>query len=102
MDDGKGGFFEKSRGKINRGLEFPGQIADAIANSLLMKADDEKGISLILIYIALLFFLLGVAARMKMNFHHRMEISTAGFVVAAVLAALGIVLFLFSLRKRRG
>ena len=56
MDDGKGGFFEKSRGKINRGLEFPGQIADAIANSLLMKADDEKGISLILIYIALIFF----------------------------------------------
>jgi len=102
MDDGKGGFFENSRGKINRRLEFPGQIADAIANSLLMKADDEKGISVILLYTALLFFLLGVAARLKMNFHHRIEISTAGFVVAAVLAALGIVLFLFSLRKRRG
>ena len=67
-----------------------------------MKADDEKGISLILIYTALLFFLLGVAGRMKTNFHHRMEISTAGFVVAGVLAALAIVLFLFSLRKRRG
>src|SRR5439155_18915368 len=40
-------------------------------------ADDEKGISVILLYTALLFFLLGVAARMKMNFHHRMEISTA-------------------------
>ncbi|PYL35810.1 MAG: hypothetical protein DMF35_02155 [Verrucomicrobia bacterium] len=65
-----------------------------------MKADDEKGISVILIYTALLFFLLGLAARMKMNFHHRMELSTAGFVVAAVLAALAIVLFLFSLRKR--
>jgi LPXTG-motif cell wall-anchored protein len=31
-----------------------------------------------------------------------MEISTAGFVVAGVLAALAVVLFLFSLRKRRG
>ena len=68
----------------------------------MMKADDEKGISVILIYIALLFFLLGVAARMKMNFHDRMELSTAGFVIAAVLATLGVILFLFSLRKRRG
>jgi len=67
-----------------------------------MKADDEKGISVILVYIALLFFLLGLAARMKMNFHHRLELSTAGFVVAALLASLGLVLFLFSLRKRRG
>jgi hypothetical protein len=66
-----------------------------------MKADDERGISVILMYTALLFFLLGIAARMKMNFHHRMEISTAGFVVAAVLASFGIVLFLFSLRRRR-
>ena len=67
-----------------------------------MKADDEKGISVILLYTALLFFLLGLAGRMKMNFHHRLEISTAGFIVAAVLASLGIALFLFSLRKRRG
>ena len=66
-----------------------------------MKADDEKGISVILIYIALLFFLLGLAAKMKMSFHHRAELSTAGFVVAAVLAGLAIVLFLFSLRKRQ-
>jgi len=67
-----------------------------------MKADDEKGLSVILIYTALLFSLLGLAARMKMNFHHRMELSTAGFVIAAALATLAIVLFLFSLRKRRG
>ena len=66
-----------------------------------MKADDEKGISVILLYTALLFFLLGLAARMKMNFHSRMELSTAGFVVAAVLATLGVVVFLFSLRKRQ-
>ena len=67
-----------------------------------MKADDERGISVILLYTALLFFLLGLAGRMKMNFHYRMEISTAGFVIAAVLAALGVIVFLFSLRKRRG
>jgi hypothetical protein len=67
-----------------------------------MKADDEKGISVILLYTALLFFLLGLAARMKMNFHDRMELSTAGFVIAAVLATLGVILFLLSLRKRRG
>jgi hypothetical protein len=65
-----------------------------------MKADDEKGISVILIYIALLFFLLGMAARMKMSFQHRAELSTGGFVIAAVLAGLAILLFLFSLRKR--
>ena len=65
-----------------------------------MKADDEKGISVILLYTGLLFFLLGFAARIKMNYHYRMELSNAGFVIAAVLAALGIVLFLFSLRKR--
>jgi hypothetical protein len=67
-----------------------------------MKADDERGISVILIYTALLFFLVGVGARLKMNFHYRMELSTGGFVIAAVLASLGVVLFLFSLRKRRG
>ena len=65
-----------------------------------MKADDERGISVILLYTALLFFLIGLAGRMKMNFHYRMEISTASWVVAAILASLGVILFLFSLRKR--
>jgi uncharacterized membrane protein YtjA (UPF0391 family) len=65
-----------------------------------MKADDERGISVILLYTALLFFLIGLAGRMKMQFHYRMEISTASWVVAAVLASLGVILFLFSLRKR--
>ena len=67
-----------------------------------MKADDEKGISVILIYTALLFALLGLASRMKMDFHHRAEISGTSFIVAAVLAGLGLLLFLVSLRKRRG
>ena len=65
-----------------------------------MKAEDEKGISVILLYTALLFFLIGLAGRMKMQFHYRMEISSASWVVAAVLASLGVILFLFSLRKR--
>ncbi len=66
-----------------------------------MKADDQKAISLILFYTALLFFLIGMAARMKMNFHHRLEISTTGFVVAAVLATLGLVAFMFSWGKKQ-
>ena len=65
-----------------------------------MKTDDQRGISVILLYTALLFFLIGIAARLKMNFHHRMEISSTSLVVAWVLAGLGIVAFLFSLRKR--
>ena len=65
-----------------------------------MKTDDKRGLSVILVYIALLFFLLAVAAKMKMDFHHRAELSTAGFAVAGVLAALAVLLFLFSFRKR--
>jgi hypothetical protein len=65
-----------------------------------MKADDEKGISIILLYVALLFALLGWASRMKMDFHHRAEISGTSFIVAAVLASVGVIMFLFSLRKR--
>ena len=64
-------------------------------------AETKKAISLILIYLALLFFLIGMAARLKESFHSRAEISTAGFTVAAVLVALGILTFLFSLGKRQ-
>ena len=67
-----------------------------------MKADDEKGIGVILIYTGLLFALLGWASRMKMDFHHRAEISATSFIVAAVLAGIGLLLFLVSMRKRRG
>jgi LPXTG-motif cell wall-anchored protein len=67
-----------------------------------MKADDEKGISVILIYTALLFFLIGAAGRMKAEFHYRGEIETTSFIVAAILAGLGVILFLLSFRKRRG
>jgi RsiW-degrading membrane proteinase PrsW (M82 family) len=67
-----------------------------------MKSDDQKGVSVILIYTALLFALLGWASRMKADFHYRLEMSNTGFVVAAVLASLGVLLLLFSLGKKRG
>jgi uncharacterized membrane protein YtjA (UPF0391 family) len=67
-----------------------------------MKADDEKGISVILLYTALLFFLIGLAGRMKMQFQFRAEIAGVSWIVAAVLASLGVILFLLSFRKRRG
>jgi hypothetical protein len=76
-------------------------MAHANTDQSLMKTDDQRGVSVILIYTALLFFLIGLAGRMKADFHYRMEISNAGFVVAAVLASLSVLLFLFSLGKKR-
>jgi len=67
-----------------------------------MKTDDKRGLSVILAYTGLLFFLLALAAKMKMDFHQRAELSTAGFVIAAVLAGLAVLLFLFSLGKKQG
>jgi hypothetical protein len=61
-----------------------------------MSSDTRKAISVILFYTALLFFLIGMAARFKMDFHSRLEISTAGFAVAAVLAGLGVITLLLS------
>jgi len=39
---------------------------------------------------------------MKADFHFRTEIGNTAFIVAAVLAGLAVLLFLFSLGKRRG
>jgi len=66
-----------------------------------ISADTQKAISLILIYMALLFSLIGAAARMKSQFHGRLEISTAGFVVAAIMATLGVITLLFSFKNKR-
>lgn len=57
---------------------------------------------MILLYTALLFLLLGWAGHMKAEFHYRAEISSTAFIVAAILAGLAVLLFLFSLGKRRG
>ena len=66
-----------------------------------MKTDDQRGISVILIYTALLFALIGWAGHMKSEFHYRAEISSTAFIVAAVLAGLAVLLFLFSLGKKK-
>ena len=65
-----------------------------------MSSDTCKAISVIFFYMALLSFLIGMAGRLKESFHSRAEISTTGFTVAAVLAALGVVTFLFSWRNK--
>ncbi len=67
-----------------------------------MSSDDQKAIGLILICVGFLFFLIGLAARLKESFQSRAEISTAGFTAAAIMAGLGVIVFLFSLKKRRG
>ena len=67
-----------------------------------MSSDDQKAIGLILVCLGFLFFLIGLGARLKESFHSRGEISTAGFTAAAIMAALGVIVFLFSLKKRRG
>ncbi len=65
-----------------------------------MSFETGKAISVILIYMGLLFFLIGMAARLKSDFHSRLEISLAGFTIAAVLAGLGVVTLLFSFGKK--
>jgi uncharacterized membrane protein len=66
-----------------------------------ISSDDQKAISLILICVGFLFFLIGVAAQLKAGFQSRAEISTTGFVAAAVLAGLGVIVFVFSFRKKQ-
>ena len=66
-----------------------------------MKTDDQRGISVILLYTALLFLLIGWAGHMKAEYHYRAEITSTAFVVAAVLAGLAVLLFVLSLGKKR-
>jgi len=66
-----------------------------------ISSDDQKAISLILICLGFLFFLIGLAAQLKASFHSRAEISTAGFVAAAVFAGVGVLLLLFSFTRKR-
>jgi uncharacterized membrane protein len=72
------------------------------ASQMKMSSDDQKAIGLILVCLGFLFFLIGLAARLKESFHSRAEISTAGFTVAAIMAGLGVIVFLFSWRKKQG
>jgi hypothetical protein len=66
-----------------------------------MKADDQRGISVVLFSMAFLFALLGFAARVKSDFHGRMEISSTIFIVAAVLASFGVIFLVVSFIKKK-
>jgi hypothetical protein len=67
-----------------------------------ISSDDQRAIGLILLCLGFLFFLIGLAARLKESFHFRAEISNTGFTAAAIAAALGIIVLLFSLKKKQG
>ena len=64
--------------------------------------DDQRAIGLILFCVGVLSFLIGFAGHLKENYHYRGEISSTGFTIAIILAAIGVVLFLVSLRKKQG
>jgi uncharacterized membrane protein len=66
-----------------------------------VSSDDQKAISLILVCLGFLFFLIGLAAHLKAGFQSRAEISTTGFVAAAIFAGLGVLVFLFSFTKKQ-
>ena len=63
--------------------------------------DDQRAIGLILFSVGVLAFLTGLAGHLKANYHYRGEIASTGFTIAIVLAGIGVVLFLVSLRKKR-
>ena len=67
-----------------------------------ISSDDQKAIGVILLYLGLLFFLIGLAARLKESFQSRAEISNTGFTAAAIAAGVGILFILFSWRKKQG
>jgi multisubunit Na+/H+ antiporter MnhG subunit len=73
-----------------------------IAAAMKISNDDQRAIGLIMFCIGFLCFLIGLAGHLKEDYHSRVEIASAGFTAAAILAAIGVILFLFSLRKRRG
>jgi hypothetical protein len=67
-----------------------------------ISTDDQRAIGLILFCIAALSFLIGLAGALKENYHYRGEISSTGFTIAIILAAIGGILFLVSLKKKSG
>ena len=67
-----------------------------------ISSDDQKAIGLILICLGVLFFLIGLAGQLKSEFQFRGEISCVGFPAAAIAGALGVIVLLFSLRKKQG
>jgi LPXTG-motif cell wall-anchored protein len=73
-----------------------------IAAAMKISNDDQRAIGLILFCVGVLSFLIGLAGHLKENYHFRGEISSTGFTIAIILAAIGILMFLVSFRKKRG
>jgi Zn-dependent protease with chaperone function len=67
-----------------------------------MSSEARRAVALILICLALLFFLLGMAAHMKMYFRGRDQGARVGFTAAGVFAGAGIVMLAFSRSRERG
>ena len=70
-------------------------------HQMKISSDDQKAISVILVFLGLLSFLIGIAAHFKAGFQSRAEITTTGFVAAAIFAGLGVLVFLFSFTKKQ-
>jgi uncharacterized membrane protein YtjA (UPF0391 family) len=66
-----------------------------------ISTDDKRAIGLILFCVGILSFLIGIAGHFKSDYHSRGEISSTGFTIAIILAAIGVVMFLVSLKKKR-
>jgi hypothetical protein len=66
-----------------------------------ISTDDQRAIGVVLFSVAVLAFLIGIAGHFKSEYHQRGEISSTGFTIAIILAAIGVVMFLVSLRKKR-
>jgi uncharacterized membrane protein YiaA len=73
-----------------------------IAAAMKISNDDQRAIGLIMFCVGVLCFLIGLAGHLKENYHFRAEIASVGFTAAVILAAIGVILFLFSFRKKRG
>jgi uncharacterized membrane protein YiaA len=73
-----------------------------IAAAMKISTDDQRAIGLIMFCIGFLCFLIGLAGHFKSDYHSQAAIASMGFTIAAILAAIGIILFLFSFRKKRG
>ena len=67
-----------------------------------ISTDDQRAIGLIMFCVGILSFLIGLAASLKEDYHGRAEVSSTGFTIAVILAAIGGILFLVSLKKRSG
>ena len=66
-----------------------------------ISSDDQRAIGLILFCVAVLSFLIGIAGHFKSDYHWSGQIFSTGITIAIVLAAIGVVMFLVSLKKKR-